>query len=101
MEKQLIFSAPFSGKHHCNSAVGMEGPMLTKLVCSMTRKYLVSLVMEAARLSGGGHVMAAWEAKMSTFPTSSSVGGEDAVVSKHPRKATPWGWRDPRYGSLG
>lgn len=31
---------------------------------------------------------------MSTFPTSPSVGGEKAVplvISKHPRKATPWG----------
>jgi hypothetical protein len=100
--KQLVFTAPFSGNQRCNSAVGVEGPMLMKLVYSMTRKYLVSPVMEAARLSGGGHVMAAWEAKMSTFPTSLSVGGEEAVVSKHnPRKATPWGRRDPRYGSLG
>lgn len=53
--------------------------MLMKLVYSMTRKYLVSLVMKAARLSGGGHVMDAWEAKMSTFPTSPSVGGEEAL----------------------
>jgi hypothetical protein len=75
--------------------------MLMRLVYSMTRKYLVSPVLEAARLSGGGHVMAAWEAKMSTFPTSPSVGGDEAVISKHPRKATPWGWRYPRYGSLG
>jgi len=52
--------------------------VLMKLVYSMTRKYLVSLVMEAARLSGGGHVMAAWEAKMSTFPTSPSVGGKES-----------------------
>lgn len=44
--------------------------MLLKLVFSMTRKYLVSPVMKAARLSGGGHVMAAWEATMSTYPTS-------------------------------
>ena len=51
-----------------------------KLVYSMTRKYLVSPMMEAARLSEGGHVMTAWEAKMSTFPTSPSVGGEEAVT---------------------
>lgn len=57
----------------------MRGRMLVKLVYSMTRKYLVSLVMEAARLSGGGHVMTAWKAEMSTFPTSRSVGGEEAV----------------------
>ena len=44
--------------------------MLLKLRFSMTKKYLVSPVMEAARLSGGGHVMAAWEATMSTYPTS-------------------------------
>ena len=102
LEKQLIFSAPFSGKHHCNSAVGMEGPMLTKLVCSMTRKYLVSLVMEAARLSGGGHVMAAWEAKMSTFPTSLSVGGEEALKSPStPGKPPHGGGKIRGDGSLG
>lgn len=93
--KQLVSTAPFSGKQRCNSAVGPEGPMLMKFVHSRMGKYLVSPVIEAARLSGEGHVMAAWEAKMSTFPTSSSVGGEEAVeavISKHnPRKATPWG----------
>ena len=100
--KRLIFTAPFSGNQHCNSAVGLRGPMLMKLVYKMTRKHLLPPVMETARLSGEGHVMAAWEAKMSTFPTSSSVGGGVGVVSKHnPRKATPWGRKDPRYGSLG
>lgn len=102
MGKQLIFSAPFSGKHHCNSAVGMEGPMLTKLVYSMTRKYLVSLVMEAARLSGGRHVMAAWEAEVSTFPTSPSVGGEEALKSPStPGKPPHGGGKIRGDGSLG
>lgn len=62
-----------------------------RLVYSMTRKYLVSPVLEAARLSGGGHVMAAWEAKMSTFPTSPSVGGEEAVVFQAPQESHPMG----------
>lgn len=69
--------------------------MLVKLVFSMTGKYLVSPVMEAARLSGGGHVMTAWEATMSTYPTSPFGRWRKARCSHHPRKATPWG------GSLG
>ena len=35
----------------------------------------MSPVLEMARLSGGGHVMDAWEDKAPTFPGSSSVGG--------------------------
>ena len=33
---------------------------------------------------------------MSTYPTSASVGGEKAAISKNPRKATPWGRRMER-----
>lgn len=65
-----MFTAPFSGNQRCNSAINIEGPMLLKHVFSMTRKYLVSPTTKTARLSGGGHVMAAWEATMSTYPTS-------------------------------
>ena len=72
-----------------------------KLVYSMTRKYLVSL-MEAARLSGGGHVMAAWEAKMSTFPTSPSVGGEESSqFPSTPGKPPHGGGKIRGDGSLG
>ena len=72
-----------------------------KLVYSDDEKYTMSPVLEMARLSGGGHVMDAWEDKAPTFPGSSSVGGGSSGVcsnSKHPRQATPWGRRGSSLG---
>jgi len=99
--ERLVFAEPLSGNQNCNSADGVKGPMWMKLVYSMTRSIWLSPMSEVARLSGGGHVMNAWEAKC---PHSRPHGVGRWREGSRPQalqEVTPWGRQDPRCGSAG